>query len=139
MALEVARRMDLRYLDREILDSVAQLEAIEACAGRIPCVLHLLGARPRLPAVASASLREQAKYEARIGELITQHGLDRDAAVAQLQSEGVQPYEPSQGDLSQTIVAQHVLHSSAIQDEIAGDDKVVIRRTFAVFIRRRQE
>jgi len=124
IALEVARRMGLRYLDREILDSVAhqagvevaELEAIEAHAGRLPRILHLLGARPRLPTVASASLREQATYEARIGKLMVQQGLDRDAAVALLESEGTPAYQPSQDylELTKTVILEYAQQGDAV-------------------------
>jgi cytidylate kinase len=137
IALEVARRMGLRYLDREILDSVAlqagvevaELEAIEARAGRLPRMLHLLGVRPKLPSVASASLREQAAYEARIGELMTQHDLDREAAVAQLEDEGVLPYQPSQDYLDLT--------RAVILDYAQQGDAVIVGRGGQMILRRR--
>lgn len=137
IALEVARRMDLRYLDREILDSVArqagvqvaQVEAIEARAGRLPRVLHLLGARPMLPTEASASLREQANYEARVGDLMTSHGVDREAAVAQLESEGISPYKPSQDYLDLT--------SAVILDYARQGDAMIVGRGGQMILRRR--
>ncbi len=137
IALEVARRMDLRYLDREILDSVAQqagvqvaqLEAIEARAGRLPRVLHMLGARPKLPAVASASLREQANYEARVGELMMKHGLARDAAAARLESEGVSPYKPSEDYLDLT--------NAVILDYAQQGDAMIVGRGGQMILRRR--
>jgi cytidylate kinase len=137
IALEVARRMGLRYLDREILDSVAQqagvevaeLEAIEARAGRLPRVLHLLGVRPKLPSVASASLREEAAYEARIDELVEELGLDRDSAVAQLEREGVLPYQPSQDYLHLT--------RGVILDYAQEGDAVIVGRGGQMILRRR--
>ena len=137
IALEVARQMELRYLDREILDSVAQqagvqvaqLEAIESRAGRLPRVLHLLGARPKLPTVASASLREQANYEARVGELMTQHGLDRDAATARLESEGVSPYKPSEDYLG--------LANAVILDYARQGDAMIVGRGGQMILRQR--
>ena len=137
IGLEVARRMDLRYLDREILDSVAQqagvqvtqLEAVEARAGRLPRILHLLGARPKLPAVASASLREQASYEARIGELMMSHCIDREAAVAQLESEGLSPYKPSQDYLDLT--------SAVILESARQGDAMIVGRGGQMILRRR--
>ena len=136
IALEVARRMELRYLDREILDSVArqagvevaQLEAIEARAGRLPRVLHLLGARPKLPIVASASLREQANYEARVGELMMEHGLDRDAAVARLESEGISAYTPSQDylDLTTAVILDYAKQGNAMI--VGRGGQMILRR-----------
>ena len=83
IALEVADRLGLQYLDREIIESVAReagvaaesVEAIEERAGRLARVLHLLGARPKLPGVASASLREQATIEERAQMLMERDGL----------------------------------------------------------------
>ena len=137
IALEVARRMDLRYLDREILDSVArqagvevaQLEAIEARAGRLPRVLHLLGARPKLPTVASASIREQANYEARVGELMVEHGVDRDTAVARLENEGLSAYTPSQDYLDLT--------TAVILDYAQQGDAMIVGRGSQMILRRR--
>jgi cytidylate kinase len=136
IALEVARRMGLRYLDREILDSVArqagvqvaQLEAIEAHAGRLPRILHLLGARPKVPTVASASLREQATYEARIGELMVQQGLERDAAVAQLESEGVPAYQPSQDylELTKAVILEYAQQGDAVI--VGRGGQMILRR-----------
>lgn len=136
IALEVARRMGLRYLDREILESVAeqagakvaQLEAIEARAGRLPRVLHLLGVRPKLPAVASASLREQAAYETRVGELMAEGGLEREAAVARLESEGVASYQPSQDyiDLTRKVILDYAQQGNALI--VGRGGQIVLRR-----------
>ena len=92
IALEVARKLGLQYLDREIIESAAReagvpaerVEAIEERAARLARILHLLGARPKLPAVASASLREQQAFDARVGALTESEGLSREAAVARL-------------------------------------------------------
>jgi cytidylate kinase len=136
IALEVARRMGLRYLDREILDSVAdqagaqvaQLEEIEARAGRLPRVLHLLGVRPKLPAVASASLREQATYEARTDELMATRGLSRHAAVTQLQGEGVAPYQPSQDylDLTRGVILDYAQQGNTVI--VGRGGQMILRR-----------
>ena len=92
IALEVARKLDLRYLDREILQSVAQevgveegdVAAIEEKAGRLARVLRLLGARPKLPAIASASLREQSTFEDRVQALMDYEHVSQEVAVARL-------------------------------------------------------
>jgi cytidylate kinase len=136
IAVEVARRMGLRYLDREILDSVAQqagvqvaqLEAIEANAGRLPRVLHLLGVRPKLPTVASASLREQETYEARIADLMAERSLDREAAVAQLESEEATPYQPSQDylDLTRAVILDYAQQGNALI--VGRGGQMILRR-----------
>lgn len=71
IALEVADRLGWRYLDREILDSVARLagistkavEAIEEEGEPLARMMNLLEAQPRLPGIASASLREERARE----------------------------------------------------------------------------
>jgi cytidylate kinase len=93
IALEVARKLDLRYLDREIIQAVAQeagveaatVEAIEEKAGRLARTLHLLNLRPKLPAVASASLREQESFEDRIRALMDHQRLSQEVAISRLE------------------------------------------------------
>lgn len=124
IALEVAQRLGLRYLDREIMDSVAReagvpaqrVEAIEERAGRLARVLHLLGARPKLPAVASASLREQAAFEARVGALVESEGLSREAAIARLESSGGLEYMGRLDylDLITSIILEYAAQGDAI-------------------------
>jgi cytidylate kinase len=124
IALEVAQRLGLRYLDREILDSVAReagvptkaVEAIEESAGRLSRVLYLLGARPQLPAVASASLREQESFEARVGMLMEAEGLTREGALARLQSEGGIEYAARTDylDLVTSVIAEYAARGQAM-------------------------
>jgi cytidylate kinase len=102
VALHVARSLDLTYLDREIIESVAReagvpeekVEAIEQRAGRLAGVLRLLGARPKLPSVASASLREEETFQDRVGMLVDRGGLSREAAVARLATGAGLEYTP---------------------------------------------
>jgi cytidylate kinase len=118
IALEVANRLGLRYLDREILDSVAReasvpaeaVEAIEQRAGRLAGVLRLLGARPKLPVVASASLREQESFEDRVGMLVDRGGLSREAAISRLTSSGLE-YTPPRDYLD--LVTSVILECAA--------------------------
>ena len=94
VALEVARKLDLRYLDREIIQSVAReagveaeaVEALEAKAGRLARVLNMLNLRPKLPAIASASLREQESFDDRVRALMDHERLSQEVAVARLES-----------------------------------------------------
>lgn len=94
IALEVARELDLRYLDREILQSVAQesgvdaeaVEAIEERAGQLARIRNLLGLRPKLPSVASASIREREAFEKRVQSLMDLERVSRDVAVARMES-----------------------------------------------------
>ncbi len=124
IALEVAQRLGLCYLDREIIDSVAReagvsaekVEAIEERAGRLARVLRLLGARPKLPAVASASLREQAAFEARVKALMDSEGLSREAAIARLESSGGLEYTGRLDylDLVSSIILEYAARGDAI-------------------------
>ena len=124
IAVEVARRLELRYLDREIIDSVAReagvpaeaVEAIEARAGRLARVMHLLGARARLPAVPSASIREQETYEMRIDSLMASDGLTRGAAVARIESSGGLEYTPRQDyqDLVTSVILEYAAEGNAM-------------------------
>lgn len=135
IALEVARRLDLQYLDREILDSVAReagvpverVEAVEARAGRLARVLRLLGARPKLPAVASASLREQESFEERVGMLIDRGGLSREAAIARLESSTALEYTPRADYLN--------LVTSIILEYAARDQAMIVGRGGQMILR----
>lgn len=124
IALEVAQRLGLQYLDREIIDSVAReagvpvesVEAIEERSGRLARVLHLLGARPKLPTVASASLREQEAFEARIQALMERDGLSREAAVARLESSGGLEYTLRSDylDLLTSVILEYAAQGQAM-------------------------
>jgi hypothetical protein len=124
IALEVADRLGLQYLDREILDSVAReagvpaesVSAIEERAGRLARVLHLLGARPKLPAVASASIREQDAIEERVQALMERDGLSREAAFVQLESSGGQQYVPRPDylDLLSSVILEYAAEGKAM-------------------------
>ena len=124
IALEVADRLGLRYLDREIIDSVAReagvpaqsVEAIEERAGRMARVLHLLGARQKLPGVASASLRQQAAIEERVQTLMESEGLSRDAAFARLEGSGGLDYAPRPDylDFLSAVILQYASGGQAV-------------------------
>ena len=124
IALDVAERLGLRYLDREILDSVARqagvsaeaVQALEDRAGRLARVLHLLGARPKLPAVASASLREQETVEEQVRELMERTGLGRSAASARLASSGGLAYTPPTDylDLVTSVISDYAAKGQAM-------------------------
>jgi cytidylate kinase len=123
IALEVARELGWRYIDREIIESVAQeagvsvesVEAVEARAGRLATVLRLLGARPRLPAVASASIREQEAFESRVRGLMELEGLSREAAITRIESGGPS-YEarPDYLDLVTSVIAEYAAQGEAV-------------------------
>lgn len=127
IALEVARKLDLQYLDREIIESVAReagvspdrVEAIEEHAGRLANVLRLLGARPKLPKVASASLREMDTVEARVGALMDRDGMSRDAAINRLEGTSQALYMP-QADYLDLITSVILEYADGGQAMIVG-------------------
>lgn len=124
VALEVARKLNLRYLDREIIQAVAQeagveaetVEAIEEKAGRLARTLHLLNLRPKLPATASASLREQESFEERVRALVDREGLSQEAAVARLESGAGPEYvsRPDYLDLVTSVIVEQAARGQAM-------------------------
>ena len=124
IALEVARKLDLKYLDREILQSVGQevgvdeedVEAIEEKAGRLARVLRLLGARPKLPAVASASLREESAFDDRVQALMDHEHVSQEVAVARLTSGAGLEYIPRVDylDLVTSVILEYAQQGQAM-------------------------
>jgi cytidylate kinase len=135
VALEVARKLDLRYLDREIIQSVAQeagveaeaVEAIEERAGRLARIQHLLRLRPKVPSVASASLREQETYTDRIQALMDRERVSQEIAVARVDSGLGTEYLPRVDylDLITSIVLEQAAQGQAM---IVGRGGQVILR-----------
>ena len=136
IALEVARELGWRYIDREIIESVAQeagvsvesVEAVEARAGRLATVLRLLGARPRLPAVASASIREQEAFESRVRGLMELEGLSREAAITRLETGGGLSYEarPDYLELLASVIAEYAAQGEAVL--VGRGGQMILRR-----------
>jgi cytidylate kinase len=124
IALEVARELDLRYLDREIIQSVALetgveedvVEAIEEKAGRLARVLYLLNLRAKLPDVASASLREAESFQDRVRVLMDQERVSQEVAVARLESGDTREYIPRLDylDLVTSVVLDHATQGQAM-------------------------
>lgn len=124
IALDVARELDLHYLDREIIQSVAEeigvetevVEALEGRAGRLARVLYLLNLRPKLPDVASASLREEESFESRVKALMDQERVSQEVAVARLQSGSMREYVPRLDylDLITSVVLEHAAQGQAM-------------------------
>jgi cytidylate kinase len=139
VALEVAKRLNLRYLDREILQSVAQeagvevemVEALEERAGQLARIRHLLGARPKLPAIASASLREQAAFDERLQALIDHERLHQEVAVARLESSVPPEYIPRTDYLD--------LVTNVILDQAAQGGAMIVGRGGQMILRDRPD
>jgi cytidylate kinase len=103
------------------------VEAIEERAGRLARVLHALGARPKLPKVASASLREMDTVEARVGALMDRDGISRDAAISRLEGTSQMLYMP-QADYLDLITSVIVEYASRGQAMIVGRGGQMILR-----------
>jgi cytidylate kinase len=124
VALEAARKLEMRYLDREIIQSVAQeagleaeaVEAIEERVGRLARTLYLLNLRSKLPAVASASLREQESFEEQVRELMDREGLSEELAVARLESAAAPEYVPRADylDLVTSVILEQATRGQAM-------------------------
>lgn len=92
VAAAVAKKLGLRYLDREILGRaaekagypdeamIAQLEQREQVPGGIQRFINAVNAMPMIPTIASATLREGYAYDERLATLMVQEGLNRDEA-----------------------------------------------------------
>ncbi len=92
IATEVAKLLDLRYIDREILQQAAeiagypdhemveQLERREQVPGRLERIVDALNTLPYVPAIPSASLREGYFYDEHVALLMVQEGLERQVA-----------------------------------------------------------
>ena len=124
IALEVARELELRYLDREIIQSVAMdagvdadvVEALEEKAGRLARVLYLLNRRAKLPDVASASLREAASFEEQVRTMMDQERVSQEVAIARLESMAMREYVPRTDylDLVTSVILEQAAQGQAM-------------------------
>lgn len=100
IAAEVARELDLRYLDREILyrlaemagypddeEMVRRLEKREHIDGILRQMLEALAALPPIPTVPSASLREIYAYDNVISALMQHEDLNYQEALQRAERE----------------------------------------------------
>ncbi len=136
IALDVARELDLRYLDREIIQSVALesgveadvVEAIEEKAGRLARVLYLLNRRAKLPDVASASLREAESFEDRVQALMERERISHEVAVARLESGDTQEYVPRLDylDLVTSVILEQASQGQAMF--VGRGGQMILRR-----------
>ncbi len=96
IAAAVAKKLGLRYIDREILNRTAEvagypdeamvshLEQREKVPGFLERVITSLNAMPMIPTIASATLRESYAYDEQVAILMVQDSLSRDEAFQQL-------------------------------------------------------
>lgn len=96
IATAVAKKLGLRYIDREILNRaaemagypdeamVAQLERREKVPNALERIISALNTMPMIPTISSATLREGYAYDEQVAMLMVQEGLSRDAAFQHL-------------------------------------------------------
>jgi cytidylate kinase len=75
-----------------------------------------LNLRPKLPDVASASLREEESFESRVKALMDQERVSQEVAVARLQSGSMREYVPRLDylDLITSVVLEHAAQGQAM-------------------------
>ncbi len=93
IATAVAKRLGLRYMDREILNRAAeiagypddemveQLKRKEKVPGFLDRFFQAMGTLPMIPTIASATLREGYAYDEKVAMLMLQENLEREAAL----------------------------------------------------------
>lgn len=96
IAAAVAKKLGLRYIDREILNRAAEmagypdeamvnhLEQREKVPGFLERIIASLNGLPMIPTIASATLREGYAYDEQVAILMVQEGISRDEAFQQL-------------------------------------------------------
>lgn len=96
IATAAAKKLNLRYIDREILNRAAEmagfpdesmveeLEKRERVPGFLERIIESMNEMPAIPTIASATLREGYAYDEQIAALILQENLSRDEALYQL-------------------------------------------------------
>lgn len=96
IAAATAKKLGLRYIDREILNRAAEmagypdaamvshLESREKVPGFLERIVTSLDGMPMIPTIASATLREGYAYDEQVAILMVQKGISRDEAFQQL-------------------------------------------------------
>ncbi len=137
IAADVSRALGLRLFDREIFFRAAQEAGVSADAlmrleeeprGVLQRLLDAVLGQPRFPSVPNVALREAADYEERVGRLMERTGLDRQAAVTQLQASGTgwSPGHWDSGHLTGLTERQYGDLIASIVRELASQDNVLI-------------
>jgi cytidylate kinase len=130
IAVDVARTLGLKYIDREIIDRAAReagvsetaLASMEEQRGLVRRVLDAMGRMPSIPSDPSASRREAAlrkidPSDPRIKTLMDQEGLTRVEALTRVQSMdfgGLGPESVDYRDLIGSIVIEYARAGNAV-------------------------
>ncbi|HNT76180.1 MAG TPA: cytidylate kinase-like family protein [Anaerolineae bacterium] len=121
IATAVAKRLNLRYIDREILNRaaeiagypdeamVAQLENKERVPGFLDRFLIAMNSLPMIPTIASATLREGYTYDEKVATLMLQESIGRDEALLRRQVEHERRVEASESytELMRQVIQEY--------------------------------
>jgi len=126
IAAEVARALNLKYMDREILQRaaeiagggstqqlIAQLEAAEKAQTLLPRFLQALTGMPQVPAVPSATLREAYAHDETVAALIRE-GFSRDEAIRHVPEASKLEAYSSYVDLIQQVILEMAQQGNVI-------------------------
>ena len=142
IATAVAKRLNLRYIDREILNRAAeiagypdeamitQLENKEKVPGFLDRFLAALNSLPMIPTIASATLREGYTYDERVANLMLQENIGRDEALLRRQVEHERRVEASESytELMKRVIQEYAQMGNVI---IVGRGAQVILHDYA--------
>lgn len=121
VATAIAKRLGLRYIDREILNRAAeiagypdeqmveQLESQERALGVLDRFLQAMNTLPMIPTIASATLREGYAYDEQVAALMLQENIERDEAMLRRQAERERRIEASTSyaDLVRQVIYEY--------------------------------
>jgi cytidylate kinase len=140
IATSIAKKLNLRYIDREILNRAAEmagfpdesmveeLEKREHIPGFLERIIDSMNTMPAIPTIASATLREGYAYDEQVAALILQDNLSRDEALHRL-SEQQRRVEAgtAYGELIRRVILEYAQMGNVI---ITGRGGQVVLRDF---------
>ena len=141
IATSVAKKLNLRYIDREILNRAAEmagfpdesmveeLEKRERIPGFLERIIDSMNTMPAIPTIASATLREGYAYDEQVAALILQENLTREEALHHL-AEQQRRVEAgaAYGELIRRVILEYAQAGNVL---IAGRGGQVVLKDFA--------
>lgn len=141
IATAVAKKLNLRYIDREILNRAAEmagfpdesmveeLEKRERIPNFLERIIDSMNTMPAIPTIASATLREGYAYDEQVAALILQENLSRDEALHHL-TEQQRRVEAgaAYGELIRRVILEYAQTGNVI---ITGRGGQVVLKDFA--------